>query len=50
MKCDIVGCDTDAEYEDYTQNLYCESCMENAVSEDYDYEDFETIIQERVSE
>jgi len=42
MKCDVIGCSEDAEYEDEMGNLYCEDCMNMAIDEEErDPEEFE---------
>lgn len=44
IKCDIVGCDDIALYEDEFQINYCHSCMLHALTEDKEESDFEEII------
>jgi len=46
-KCDIVGCDEEATLIDDMDNVYCEDCMEKAVSEEgRNLNDFESIPKE----
>lgn len=44
MYCDIVGCDAEAVAVDDADNLYCESCMLQAIDEeDLEFTDFACI-------
>lgn len=45
MKCEIVGCNNEAEYYDFMDNKICEDCKDFSIREEnYSEEDYEKII------